>query len=95
MQVLTRRELFWMMSGASLSCKRRDPGQAGPIVDFLKVSGKGRTFASISEGRAAKPGDVILVRELTQIAPSDAWVEKQIRGKWQLRPYQLANGQSG
>ncbi|HEU0047917.1 MAG TPA: hypothetical protein VFQ43_09980, partial [Nitrososphaera sp.] len=64
MQVLTRRELFWMMAVASLSCKGRDPVQARPIVDFLKPIGKGRTLTSIGEGRAAKPGDVILVREL-------------------------------
>ncbi len=95
MQVLTRRELFWMMAVASLSCKGRDRVQAQPIVDFLEPIGKGRTFASISEGRAAKPVDVILVRELTQIAPSDTWAEKQTRGKWQLRPYQLVDGQSG
>jgi len=73
MQLLTRRELFWMMALASQNCKGRDPVQARPIVDFLKPIGKGRTFASINEGHKAKPGDVILVPELTQIAPSDTW----------------------
>ena len=49
MQVLTRRELCWMMAVASAGCKGRGPVQARPIVDFLQPIGQGRRLASISE----------------------------------------------
>lgn len=91
--MLSRRELFWMMVGASLKGTRSVQAQFS--ADFLKPIGKGRTFASISDGRAAKPGDVIWARDLTQMAPPGIWSEKQTRGKWHARPYRLADGQSG
>ncbi len=57
----------------------------------------GRVFTSIAEARHARqqPGDVVLVRDLSKLAPTNVWTEKQTRGTWHLRPYQLADGQAG
>lgn len=93
MYMLTRREWVWTMVGASL--KGSDPAKTRASVNFLKPVGKSRTFTSIREGRAAKPGDIIWVRDLTVVAPPATWSETQVRGKWHARPYQLADGQSG
>jgi hypothetical protein len=57
----------------------------------------GQIFASLSDARHAflKAGDIVSIRDLSQIAPATAWTKNQTRGKWHLRPYRLADGQSG
>lgn len=73
---------------------------AWPVVksaDFMNPAQRGRNFRSISDARAARlrAGDVVVVRELDLIAPSSVWTRPRTRGKWQLRPYRLSDGQAG
>ena len=70
---------------------------SGLLPAYLDPLAKGRRFASLSEARAAgpEPGDVILVRDLGQLAPPNVWTTERTRGKWQLQPHRLADGQSG
>jgi len=65
--------------------------------DFMHPIKSGRVFASLDDARRASPksGDVVLIRDLGTLTPSHTWTETQTRGKWHLRPYQLADGQSG
>lgn len=57
--------------------------------------GSGRVYRSLAEGRRARAGDTILIRDLAQVAPEGAWSEAPARGKWQLRRYELSDGQQG
>ena len=65
--------------------------------DFMHPIKEGRQFASLDEARLAPPqaGDAILIRDLSQLAPPETWTLTETRGKWHLRPYRLADGQSG
>jgi len=57
----------------------------------------GRVFMSLGDARGAslQAGDVVLIRDLSKLAPAHVWTEARVRGKWHLRPYQLSDGQSG
>jgi hypothetical protein len=70
---------------------------ANERIDFMNPVPGGRTFGSIVEARCAslKPGDIVLIRDLSNIAASAAWSNNQRRGKWQLKLYKLGNGSSG
>jgi hypothetical protein len=72
------------------------PSTAGD-ADYMHPIAPGRLFASLDAARGAspKPGDVVLVRDLSTLAPASVWTERQTRGKWQMRAYRLADGQSG
>jgi hypothetical protein len=70
------------------------PLQAGSASPYVKPA-TGRVFRSLAEGRRTAPGDTILIRDLAHLAPAYAWSETKTRGKWHLRPYQLADGQRG
>jgi hypothetical protein len=65
------------------------------MLDFMKTVKGGRTFRSVGEAQKAKAGDEVLIRDLSQIAPESTWSITRTRGKWHLRPYQLADGQKG
>ena len=64
---------------------------------FLTPLPGGRVFASLNEARAAEPapGDVLLLRDLAVLCPASSRSSQPTRGKWRLRPYRLADGQSG
>lgn len=66
-------------------------------VDFMNPVEGGRTFSSLNEARRSSlmPGDVVLVRDLTELAASSVWAKILQRGKWQLKPYKLGTGSSG
>jgi len=66
-------------------------------VDCTCATGSGQVFASLDDARRAstQPGDVVLIRDLSTLAPTDVWSNEFVRGKWRLRPYRLADGQSG
>jgi hypothetical protein len=90
----TRREILALMGLAPISlCKFAWPESEN--TDYMKPAKQGRTISSLSEARGARNGDVILLRDMAKLAPSDAYSHEFQRGKWQLRPYQLADGQSG
>jgi len=65
--------------------------------DFMHPIKPGKVFTSLDDARGAslQAGDVVLVRDLSKLAPAHVWSEPFVRGKWHLRPYQLADGQSG
>src|SRR5438132_7503818 len=92
--MLTRRETLSLMGIASLQACGGGLHQSG-TVDFLKPIRGGRTLSSIAEARGAKPGDVVLVRDMARLARPDVWSIEPKRGKWQLQPYQLTDGQAG
>ena len=70
-----------------------------PIVrpDFLAVPAGGHVYSSLQLARAAtlEAGDVILIRDLAELAPADTWSETFVRGKWQAKPYMLEDGVKG
>jgi hypothetical protein len=72
-------------------------GDRAERPDFMHPINSGRVFASLDDARRAspKPGDVVLIRDLGTLTPAHTWTETQTRGKWHLRPYRLADGQSG
>jgi hypothetical protein len=67
------------------------------LPDYLNPPAGGRTFSDLATARSAslRPGDKVLLRDLATIAPSTAWSTEATRGKWRLRPYTLADGQTG
>lgn len=85
---ISRRSLLaGLAAGAPLLAANRalyDPPPAG-----------GRLFRSLAEGRHARPGDTILIRDLALLAPPSVWSESKTRGKWQLCPYRLSGEPAG
>lgn len=99
--MVKRREFLWDLGAGLATLGLEATGQGSQATpkrsDFMTPAPRGRTFASIGDARRAslKPGDVVLVRDLDQIAPSSAWTRPRTRGKWQLRRYRLSDGQAG
>ncbi len=65
--------------------------------DFMHPIKPGQVFTSLDDARRAslQAGDVVLIRDLSKLAPTHVWTEPFVRGKWRLRPYRLADGLSG
>lgn len=57
--------------------------------------GSGRIVDSLAKGRNVKPGETILIRDLSSQAPQRVYSQGRQPGKWHLRPYRLGDGQSG
>jgi hypothetical protein len=73
------------------------PGDGTAGTDFMHPVKAGRVFTTLDDARRAapEPGDIVLIRDLSQLAPPDIRTEAFARGKWHLRDYRLADGQSG
>jgi len=64
-------------------------------TNYLEPLRAGRTLTSLGEAKRAKPGDVLLVRDMAQLAPQSVWSREMRRGRWHLCPYQLTDSQGG
>lgn len=66
-------------------------------TDYLTPLPGGRVFTALDHARAADlaPGDVVLLRDVAALCPELARSSQRARGKWRIRPYRLADGQSG
>ena len=65
--------------------------------DYLQSIQGAHVYSSLQLAKAAtlEAGDVILLRDLAQLAPADTWTEAFVRGKWQAKPYELGDGAKG
>jgi hypothetical protein len=48
--------------------------------------------ADLDRGVVPKPGDSVILRDFSKLAPQNVLSAKSTRGKWWLRPYKEANG---
>jgi len=94
MKYISRREF---VSFASLSAVvgRHGTGFCSQFANYLQSFPAGRALTSLGDAKGAKPGDAILIRDMAQLASEGVWTREESRGKWHLRPYQLADGQVG
>src|ERR1700742_4051182 len=90
----TRREILTLMGLAPLALSQQAWPQS-QSANYMKPLPHGRAFSSLAEARRARPGDVVLMRDMTKLAPADIYSTEFVRGKWRLQPYELADGQSG
>ncbi len=72
----------------------RNQNLTRPQPDFCP---RGHIFGDLQRARttALNAGDAILLRDLAALAPAAAWATEPQRGRWQARPYRLADGQTG
>lgn len=58
---------------------------------------KRRTYSAWKEAQEARleSGDSIVLRDFAAVLPEQAWSREKQRGKWQLVPYELADGTRG
>jgi len=72
----------------------RDQNLTQPQPDFCPG---GRIFSDLQHARttALTAGDAVILRDMVALAPPATWSVEPQRGRWQARPYRLADGQSG
>ncbi len=64
---------------------------------YLVPAPGGRVVTSLKDARAGslRPGDTLLLRDMSTVAPSHLWSTTPSRGRWRLRLYELSDGQAG
>lgn len=66
------------------------------FIDLFDPKGKRMLDYSFDRnGRDPEPGDCIALRDFSGVLPREAWSLDKERGKWQLVPYELQDGQKG
>jgi hypothetical protein len=94
MKIISKRKfLSFSALGAFAACQRATV-RSEP-ANYLKPLQAGRTFTSLDDAKRAKPGDLLLIRGMEQLAQQGVWSREKTRGKWHLRPYELADRQAG
>jgi hypothetical protein len=99
---MNRREFVGSVAGTLAGLSGRKRGIAANLgavnnTDYMTPAPGGRVFHSLAQARATTPkaGDVVLIRDMGEIAPSHIYSGDTDSGKWSLRTYHLADGQSG
>lgn len=66
-------------------------------IPYLQIPMVGHVYRSLAETQDAAPvpGDSLLLRDFAAVLPAEAYSTVKARGKWQLVPYMLADGQRG
>lgn len=92
---MNRREFVGGLTG-TLASLAVSSARVADSTNYMKPAHGGRLFRSLAAARAEalKAGDVVLMRDMVEIAPQRTW-DPDESGRWNLRRYILADGQFG